>query len=202
MIAITPPIVGPPPPSRLSADLVDRLVARDPAAFETLVRLHGPRLLAVASRYLPRAPDAEDAVQDAFVNVVRFVGTFNRASAFETWLHRIVVNSALMILRTRRRHPLVTNADVGLEGERSAPARATCSTRPDDAVAHAERDRRLHASIHGLPSLQACAFLSRYRDGMGVPAIANTFGVSRSTVRNWLQRARRTLQVQFAGDED
>ncbi len=202
MIPVVPLSLSPPPPTRLSSDLVDRLVARDPEAFETLVRLHGPRLLAVASRYLPRVPDAEDAVQDAFVNVVRFVGGFNRASAFETWLHRIVVNSCLMILRTRRRHPLLTNADVLTIDERIAPAHKAPRSRPDDVVAHAERSGRLYASIRQLPTLQGCALLSRYRDGVGVPSIAHTFGVSRSTVRNWLQRARRTLQVQLVDDVD
>jgi RNA polymerase sigma-70 factor (ECF subfamily) len=42
-------------------------------------------------------------VQDAFVNVIRSIGTFNGSSTLETWLHRIVVNCSLMILRSRRR---------------------------------------------------------------------------------------------------
>lgn len=86
-------------------DLVDRLIARDASAYEELVRAHGPRMLAVASRYLPFRADAEDALQDAFTNVFRLIAAFQRASGIDTWLHRLVVDCALMRLRLRRHQP-------------------------------------------------------------------------------------------------
>src|SRR5689334_6179968 len=87
-------------------ELVVRLKAGDEAAFETLVRTHGPRMLAVARRYLSREADAQDALQDAFVNVVRAIGSFAGNSRLSTWLHRVVVNSALMKIRSARRQPV------------------------------------------------------------------------------------------------
>ena len=56
--------------------LIARLRARDPDAFEQLVRTHMPRMLAVARRMLPTDEDARDAVQDAFLNAYRAIDRF------------------------------------------------------------------------------------------------------------------------------
>src|SRR6185295_17120393 len=85
--------------------LVSGLRAGKDEAFETLVRLYAGGLLRVARRFLPNEEDARDAVQDAFISAFRSIEKFQAGSKLSTWLHRIVVNSALMKLRTRRRHP-------------------------------------------------------------------------------------------------
>jgi DNA-directed RNA polymerase specialized sigma24 family protein len=74
-------------------------------AFERLVREHTGRLLAVARRLLGSEPDAQDAVQEAFLSAFKAIGQFTGAAKLSTWLHRIVVNAALMKLRSRRRKP-------------------------------------------------------------------------------------------------
>lgn len=183
----------PAPPQ--SPDFLDRLMARDEDAFAELVRLHGPRLLAVASRYLSCRADAEDAVQEAFVNVVRFIGSFNRESALETWLHRIVVNCSLMMLRSRRRRPLLTNADLAVSGSMASPLRSGAVAAPGEGLENAEQRRLLHVSIRALPSVQRSAFRFRYGDGLRVRAIADVLGVSTSTVKTRLHRARHNLQA-------
>ena len=85
------------------SELVKRLRQGDPEAFETLVRTHSGRLLSVARRFLPNEQDAQDAVQDAFMRAFRAIDGFQERAQLRTWLHRIVVNSALMKLRERRR---------------------------------------------------------------------------------------------------
>jgi RNA polymerase sigma-70 factor (ECF subfamily) len=91
------------PDRSADAELVERLRKGDTDAFETLVRTHSGRLLAVARRFLPNEQDAQDAVQDAFIRAFRAIGGFQERAQLGTWLHRIVVNSALMKLRERRR---------------------------------------------------------------------------------------------------
>src|SRR5262245_49666803 len=86
-------------------DLVTRLKAGDETAFAGLVRTLGGRLLAVARRVLRDEDLARDAVQDAFVSVFRAIRGFDGESQLSTWLHRIVVNAALMRLRAQRRRP-------------------------------------------------------------------------------------------------
>ena len=87
------------------AALVAGLKARRPEAFETLVRMYTPRLLAVAMRMLGSTEDAQDVVQDAMLSAYRSIDRFEGNARVSTWLHRIVVNAALMKLRTRRRKP-------------------------------------------------------------------------------------------------
>ena len=93
--------------TRIESDamLVARLQAGDPDAYETLVRIHGGRLLSVARRFLANNEDAQDAVQEAFIKAFRAIGTFEERAQLHTWLHRILVNTALMKIRSRKRRP-------------------------------------------------------------------------------------------------
>src|SRR5262249_13559072 len=85
--------------------LVERLRAGESEAFEELVRMYGGRLLAVARRYMRTEEDAQDVVQTAYLNAFRALSQFEGSCQLSTWLHRIVVNAALMRLRSRRRRP-------------------------------------------------------------------------------------------------
>ena len=181
-------------PRRSASSLLERLIAHDEAAFAQLVEFHGPRLLAVASRYLKCRADAEDAVQDAFVNVIRSIGTFNGTSTLETWLHRIVVNCSLMILRSRRRKPLLTNADGQMNGGVASPVRRGDSELPGHRLVAAERARELVATVHALPAVQRSVIQFRYDGGLQVQAIADLLATSVSTVKTRLHRARHALQ--------
>ena len=87
------------------ATLVNRLRAGDETAFELMVRTYGGRLLAVARGLLRHDDDAQDCVQSAYISAFKGLATFNGGCQLSTWLHRIVVNAALMKLRTRRRKP-------------------------------------------------------------------------------------------------
>ena len=82
---------------------ISRLRQRDRDAFERLVREHGPRLLAIALRFLRQREDAEDAVQTAFLSAYRGIAKFDGASGIWYWLRRIVINASLMKIRTRKR---------------------------------------------------------------------------------------------------
>lgn len=85
--------------------LLTSLRAGDEQAFELLVRVYGGRMLAVARRFVRNDEDAQDVVQSAYLNAFRSVGQFEGNCQVSTWLHRIVVNTALMKLRSRRRKP-------------------------------------------------------------------------------------------------
>ena len=74
-------------------------------AFEAMIRLYGPRLLAVARRICGNDEDARDVLQSAYLSAFRSLSAFAGTAQLSTWLHRIVVNAALMRLRSRRRKP-------------------------------------------------------------------------------------------------
>ena len=87
------------------AALLEGLRANRDDAYEALVRTYTPRLLAVARRMLGNDEDARDVLQDAMLSAFKAIGRFQGHARLSTWLHRIVVNTALMKLRTRRRKP-------------------------------------------------------------------------------------------------
>jgi RNA polymerase sigma-70 factor (ECF subfamily) len=94
-------------------ELVRRYLAGDAGAFATLVERHRDRLYRVCYRVLGDADDAADAVQDAFVSVLRKLDTFRGDAMFSTWLHRIGVNACYDILRKRARSPMLHTTDDG-----------------------------------------------------------------------------------------
>src|SRR6476660_9871747 len=74
----------------------------DEEAFETLVKRHRPRLFSVTLRYIRIREDAEDVVQQTFHKMVVYLNNFEGKSSFATWITRIAINEALMLLRRRR----------------------------------------------------------------------------------------------------
>src|SRR5262249_21890458 len=87
------------------AALIEGLRQGDDSAFEQLVREHSGRMLATARRFLSSEDDARDAGQDALLSAFKSIATFSATAKLSTWLHRIVVNAALMKIRSRRRRP-------------------------------------------------------------------------------------------------
>lgn len=177
-----------------SAGLVAGLQRGDEAAFEALVRQHGPRMLAVARRYLPQEADAYDALQEAFVSVARAIGAFHGASRLETWLHRVVVNAALMQIRSRsrRREVLVDDETLtGLQGV-DRPAGGAPSS---DAVEQAEFEQIVHDELRRLPDRHRLVLTLRDLDGFTIPEIATLLDVNVATAKMRLQHARRRLRL-------
>jgi RNA polymerase sigma-70 factor, ECF subfamily len=85
------------------SQLLAELRAGEEGAFELVVQRYGGRMLATARRFLNNECDAQDAVQEAFTSALRALDKFNGDALLSTWLHRIVVNAALVQLRSKRR---------------------------------------------------------------------------------------------------
>ena len=83
------------------AEAIRLAQAGDAAAFEFLYGLHGRRVYALCLRMVREPSDAEDLMQEAFLQLFRKIGTFRGESAFSTWLHRMTVNVVLMRLRKK-----------------------------------------------------------------------------------------------------
>src|SRR5437016_6174359 len=83
------------------AEAIRLAQAGDAVAFEFLYHLHGRRVYALCLRMLGNPSDAEDLMQEAFLQLFRKIGTFRGESAFSTWLHRMTVNVVLMRLRKK-----------------------------------------------------------------------------------------------------
>ena len=88
-------------------DAARRIAAGDAAAFEALMRRHNPTLFRVARAILRDDAEAEDALQEAYLQVYRTIGGFRAEAKLSTWLARVVANEALMRLRKRKRRAAI-----------------------------------------------------------------------------------------------
>src|SRR5580700_9286269 len=99
------------PPSGMTTDTCDmRLVAAakngDHQAYAELCRRHSQRTLRTVLRITRNIADAEDTLQESLLKAYTHIGQFDGRSAFSSWLTRIAVNNALMLLRKRRSQPV------------------------------------------------------------------------------------------------
>ena len=178
-------------------DLLARLRKGDDAAYEELVRAYGGRMLAVARRFLRSDDDARDAVQDAFLSAFRSIDRFEGNARISTWLHRIVVNAALMKLRTRRRKPEQSIEEMlpGFleDGHMDAPASPWRPTEPDGLERQELRDL-LVQKIHELPESYRNVLLLRDIEELDTEETAEIMGIRPGAVKTRLHRARQALR--------
>lgn len=187
--------------------LLARLRAGEPAACEQLVRDHAGRLLAVARRLLRDEEDARDAVQEAFAAAFRGLARFEGASRLSTWLHRIVVNSALMRLRTRRRRPeepIEPLLPRFLEDGHHAADHRECGAPAQRLLERAEARGLVRRAIDALPESYRTVLLLRDIEELDTAEVAGLTGLSESAVKTRLHRARLALrgllQPHFGGE--
>ena len=182
------------------ADLVARLRAGSDAAYEELVRAQGARLLAVARRLLRSEEDARDAVQDAFISAFRAIDRFEGGSRLSTWLHRIVVNAALMKLRSQQRKPETSIEDLlprFLEDGHFAEPPAEWQQTADQALERHETRELVRQAIDGLPENYRTVLLLRDIEELDTAETAEALGVTANAVKIRLHRARQALRGQL-----
>lgn len=180
------------------SSLVSALRAGSSDAFETLVRLYMARLLAVARRFLRNEEDARDAVQDAFISAFRSIQKFEAGAKLSTWLHRIVVNSALMRLRTKRRHPeeeidelMPRFAEDGHHLQEPADWRLSA----EEMVQQSETRELVRGAIDKLPDSYRVVLLMRDIEEMPTGETAAALGITATAVKVRLHRARQALRA-------
>jgi RNA polymerase sigma-70 factor (ECF subfamily) len=191
------------------AQLAARVARNDHAAFETLMRRHNGRLFRVARAILKDDAEAEDALQDAYLEAYRHIGDFRGHSQLVTWLTRIVINQALMRLRKRKRDRVIvpfvdrSTGERGLEhDEPDADAVDDKVESPSAAVLRREIRRLLERRIDDLPVAFRTVFVMRDVDDMSAQEIADCLSIPAATVRTRLFRARTLLREALARDLD
>ena len=176
---------------------IARLRRGDDDAFTTLVQQHGSRLLATARRILHSDEDAKDALQEAFVSAARAIDGFEGGARLSTWLHRIVINTALMKLRSRRRRaeePIDLLPRFDAEGYHAA-AVSTWETSSDVLLERRETRVMVRQCIDGLPERYRTVLLLRDIEELDTQETADLLRVTANTVKIRLHRARQALRT-------
>ncbi len=182
----------------MGTGLANVLAIGDEQAVSRFVAEHAPRLLQVARRLLACEEDARDAVQDAFTAAVRSIDSFDGQSQLSTWLHRIVVNAALMRLRARQRRPEVSIESLLPEfyddGHRVEPRRAWAAT-ASELLERRETRQLLERLLAEIPDEDRTVLVLRDIEGLDTRQTAEHLATSEGAVKTRLHRARAAMRT-------
>ena len=169
-------------------EVVIRVRAGDTHLFEVLMRRYNQRLYRAVRAILQNDADAEDAVQQAYLNAYRHLGQFEGRARFSTWLTRIAVYEALSRRRRARDQPLGSTDDEQIERAVSA------APDPERQTYTEELGALLESALATLPYGYRSVFMLREVDGLNTAETAQQLRVSEGTVKTRLHRARDLLQ--------
>jgi RNA polymerase sigma-70 factor, ECF subfamily len=189
--------------SPADATTVARLKAGDLEAFEAIVRRYSGRLLATARRLLGNDHDAQDAVQETFISAFNSIAGFRGDARLSTWLHRIVVNAALVQLRHRHRWSEVPIHDL-LPRFEADGCWAEGTELSGGAVEHltGARDTReaVRRCIAQLPTIYRSVLVLRDIEELDTSEVGEMLVININTVKIRLHRARQALKSLLDGE--
>jgi RNA polymerase sigma-70 factor, ECF subfamily len=166
-------------------------------ALDDLFASSSSHLYRVAFRILSNPHDAEDAVQDSLLCAFRNLNQFQGRASFSTWLHRIAINSSLMRLRKRKcrrefpLEPVFTGKELVVPGIDSL----SDEPNPEEQCARLEQRKILSEALLKLPGPFRTAIKLCDLEGLPTKDAAQRLGVSLSTIKARLFRARRALKT-------
>jgi RNA polymerase sigma-70 factor (ECF subfamily) len=169
----------------------------DTGAYEELVRIHQPRLLAVVSGILRRNQDVEDVAQQVLVKAYLSLKRFDLRSAFGTWLYKIAVNECWDYFRKKKVRRMVYEADLSEEQLRqieTVPSHTGGATRSrEDAANRAQQRQLLDRLLDELDETDRNMLVMKEVSGFTVEEIGEFFGLNVNTVKVRMFRARGRL---------
>jgi RNA polymerase sigma-70 factor (ECF subfamily) len=184
-----------------SSSTIERAQQGDRSALDCLVHQVGPTIQRQLGRYPISEDDRDDLLQSTLLQVVRRIDSFRGDASFSTWLFRVTVNEALMLMRTQRRHR--ARLVDGLESDRIDAIANDVSGYEDPFGEDHHLAMHVRAAFDELPASYRAVMAAHYGQDMGLQEIAARFKVTESAVRSRLHRARMRLREVLAdgGDE-
>jgi len=179
-------------------EAVRRILAGETALFEVLMRRYNQRLFRVARAILRDEGEAEDVMQQAYVNAYTHLHQFEQRARFSTWLTRIAVHEALARRRKRARFEEVdAMADRDGDGKDAEERFTAKGLSPEDEVIRGEMRKALESAIDAIPEIYRSVFLFREVEAMSTAEAALCLGISEDTVKTRLHRARSLLRQEM-----
>jgi RNA polymerase sigma-70 factor (ECF subfamily) len=175
-------------------EVVGRIRAGEPALFEILMRRYNQRIYRVARAIVRDDSEAEDVMQQAYVNAYTHLDQFAGRAKFSTWLSRIATYEAYARVRRRRR---VTETDTMRKPENPPTVVASDEIDPERQAYGAELRRALEGALESLPEIYRSAFVLRDVEGLSTAEAAECLDVSEDVVKTRLSRARALLREEL-----
>ncbi len=174
--------------------LIARAASGDRVAFREIYARHRGDVARLVFRMMGARPDADDVIQEVFLQVFRSLKDFRGQSKFTTWLHRVTVNVVLMHRRAAKSRPVYTDEppqDTMLDARQ---------VMPDEDAARHERMRAFRRLLDRLADKKRVVFILHELEGMAPTEIAKVVGAPILTVRTRLFYARRELEAMLADE--
>jgi RNA polymerase sigma-70 factor, ECF subfamily len=171
-------------------DIIRQVLEGNTAIFELLMRRYNERVYRAARSIVRDEQEAEDVMQEAYVNAFTHLRQFNGSAKFSTWLTRIAINESLARVRRQGRYEAfddeVSNVELFMSG--------TPSENPERQAFTAELRSLLESAIDTLPDGMREVFVLRDVEGLSTSEVAESLGVSEDVVKTRLSRARAALR--------
>lgn len=175
------------------AEIVRRVLAGERALFELLMRRYNRRVYRAVRGVLRDEHEAEDAMQQAYLQAYDHLGEFAGASSFSTWLTRIAINEALACMRKGRRLSVVDEIFEVAEDVMRSPSES-----PEDRAVAQESMHLLELAVDELTPPYRAAFMLREVEQLSTAETAASLGITEEAVRLRLHRARLALRDSLA----
>jgi RNA polymerase sigma-70 factor, ECF subfamily len=179
---------------------IQALQAGDRNEFARMVEEHSTKIYNLLLRMLRNPQEAEDVMQETFMNAFRSIASFQGRSQLSTWLYRIATNQALM--RLRKRKPILVSVDEPIESSEGdlIPRELTdwCCL-PEEEFMSSEVQEQLEEEIDKLSPALKAIFVLRDVQGFSTRESAEMLDISESAVKTRLLRARLQLRESLSG---
>lgn len=178
---------------------LEALKKGDRAEFARFVETYSAQVYRLGLKILNDPQDAEDILQETFLKAYKAVPAFEGRSSLATWLYRIAVNEALMVLR--KRHPETVSVDEEVEtedGEAEPKEIVDWCCLPEDELLTGEGRKFMNAAIQRLPAGLRVVFVLRDIEGLSIRETAESLSLTETAVKTRLLRARLNLREQLS----
>ncbi len=175
--------------------LLEQIRSGNKSACDECVRTHAPGVYRLALRLVHSPSEAEDVMQEAFLNAFKGIDKFDGRSELRTWLYRITYNAAM--LRFRRKRPEMVSIDEPRDGEERVPVPASFfdwSSAADREFERGELRAEMERAIEELPEKYRVVFILRELEELSTEETATALGVTVEVVKTRLHRARLWLR--------
>lgn len=179
--------------------LLERIRAGDRAACDDCIRQHADGIYRLALRLTRNEAEAEDVMQETFLNAFKGIDRFDGRAELRTWLYRIAYNAAMM--RLRRRQPEFVSVDAALEAEDGTPVPQQLfdwSRIPERDFEKAELRAEMEKAIRELPEKLRAVFVMRELEGLSTEETAQALGMKIEAVKTRMHRARLQLRERLS----
>jgi RNA polymerase sigma-70 factor (ECF subfamily) len=177
---------------------IGALIAGNRAEFARLVDMYSSPIYRLGLRMLGNPQDAEDVLQNTFLNALTHLSSFEGRSSVATWLYRIAANEALMLIRKKKPEVSLESSENASQNEGIADLKPTqladWSALPEDELLSSEGKKILDATIETLPESLRIVFILRDMEGLSIKETADALDLTETNVKTRLLRARMFLR--------